>query len=110
MGLVLTHKRNQRAHVEGRGKSLDLLVTSFEGVEYQNAELKITEDGESRKLLLKYDDGYVKITDYLEIRIGRGNPYPDDSVRIDYKAPSEYLILRSELIERTKPKYRPRQK
>ena len=105
MGLALTHKKNQGAHVEGRGRSLELLVTGFEGRMFQRAELKITEDGKSRELSLKCEDGYVGITDYLEIRIVPRNPYRSYrhcSVRIDYQASRDYLILRNELLERVK--------
>jgi hypothetical protein len=89
-------KVGQGAHIEGNGKSIDIIVTNISGTKRtREADLKINGVPGLTNIHLKYNSDRKKITDGIEIGIitehsERGGKW----VNLYYVANKKYLILK----------------
>jgi hypothetical protein len=75
MALSLTHKVNQGVHVEGRGQSLDLIVSKIRGDNtWCEAEIEVRSSTEKKFLQISTDSPPVEVlTDFnIELMYKRG--------------------------------------
>jgi hypothetical protein len=93
MALILTRRINQGVHVEGRGDSLDLIVSKIRGDHvWCEAEIEVRSSNESRFLQISTDSSPVSVLDNFKIGLmGKRGRY---AVSIAYTANWDYQIQR----------------
>ena len=78
MALYLDHRKNRGAHIEGKGMSIDVIVTSITGnSRKREAMLKIVGVKGLDSLQLFQGEGFKRLTDDISIGI-------PDSSRLEY--------------------------
>lgn len=95
MALVLTRRVKEGVHVEGRGQSLDLIVSKIRGDNtWCEAEIEVRSSTERRFLQINTDSPQVSVLEdfSIELMYKRG-PY---AISIGYSANWDYQIKRKD--------------
>lgn len=90
MGLVLYHKINQGNCITYEGNSIDVIVRNIES---SRVKFEIRGLPDITELFLSKSDKYFPITKDIGMRIGK---IVFNTVKIDYKAPKEYNMVRAD--------------
>ena len=93
MGLYRRYKVNEGVHIEGRGRSIDVVVKSVKGKKNRKeVDFKIIGIPEMSEIHISYLDGLVHLEDgiFVGVRNHEGRFVGRCDVEVHLKAPNDY--------------------
>ena len=97
MGLFRHHNLNQGMHIDGNGKSIDIILRGVRRLkDYREVDLEILGVPEMSSLCINSDDGLVKIIDGIKVGIRNNARRKGRAVPFHYCADSIYCLTHRE--------------